>query len=255
MMKRILYCSAAQQRQLAPHLLADISAIVIERRRFNATHDITGFFCFRNGYYLEAIEGPDTTITRLYQDICHNSHHKDVIRLLEEGNLASRYFQNWSLNLSTASSINNHITSFLEQKWPLLQNHNESRLNKIQHFYNADKQKLDISFPRLEKLHNFKLKMLSLPYTNPELPGAHDLLDIYAHLLTHWTSIADLQKIFAFSTGELYQLLYKLYSDNLLSIRKTENYTAIRAQPRVPNTNTIANGFYHQLRSFFLRYA
>lgn len=252
MLKRILYCSAAQQRQPVAYLPTDISTIIIERRHYNATHDVTGFLCFKSGYYLEAIEGPETTITALYQGIRHDNRHKDVITLLEEDDLTSRYFQSWSLKLSSASSDNNHIALFLEQKWPLLKNNDESKLKGFHHFYNSNIQEPDVSFPRLKSLYHFELKMLSLPYTNSDLPGAHDLLDIYAHLLMRWATFAELQNIFALSIDDLYQLLNKLYSDNLLSIRETEHYASIKKKQQV--TNSTPSGFYQQLRSFFLKY-
>lgn len=255
MLKRILYCSTAQG-EWSGHVPTDITPIIIQGRRYNSAHSITGFLCFKSGYYMQAIEGSASAITSLYERICADRRHTEIFTLLVEDSVSSRYFKNWSMKLSNTSNMDDRITQFLDDKWPLLRENNEAQLKRFYYFYNAEKRctSIDNNFPKLEALHKHEFKVSSLPYINHEQSDAHDLLDIYAHLMTHWSSFSELCDQFEFAENNLYQLLYLLHVDKQLMIRKSDLTLTLNGRSK-QSKMAPKSGFYWQLRSFFRRYA
>lgn len=93
---------AAYHRETFLHIF-DVSS------KNNKKLDITGFLCFKNGYFFQFLEGEETAVKQLYTDTCRDKRHKEVT-LLTEGTLQRCQFDDWSmycLNLDTDATGEN----------------------------------------------------------------------------------------------------------------------------------------------------
>lgn len=93
-------------------------------RKNNALHDITGMLLYKDGSFMQVIEGPESAIRQLYRNICRDPLHFDVLTLLEE-ETAARHFSSWSMGFADlsntaqdaeayipASRLNGHLGAF-----------------------------------------------------------------------------------------------------------------------------------------------
>ncbi|MDM7892827.1 BLUF domain-containing protein [Curtobacterium caseinilyticum] len=74
----------------------DLAALLAQSRRANAENDITGVLLFRNGYFLQLLEGPDQAVRAKMDTIKHDDRHTKVTVLTEEL-IEERQFPEWTM--------------------------------------------------------------------------------------------------------------------------------------------------------------
>ncbi|UBQ02802.1 BLUF domain-containing protein [Curtobacterium sp. TXMA1] len=74
----------------------DLAALLAQSRRANAENDITGVLLFRNGYFLQLLEGPDQAVRTKMATIKHDDRHTKVTVLMEEL-IEERQFPEWTM--------------------------------------------------------------------------------------------------------------------------------------------------------------
>ncbi|KTR52350.1 BLUF domain-containing protein [Curtobacterium oceanosedimentum] len=74
----------------------DLAALLAQSRRANAENDITGVLLFRNGYFLQLLEGPDQAVRSKMDTIKHDDRHTKVTVLTEEL-IEERQFPEWTM--------------------------------------------------------------------------------------------------------------------------------------------------------------
>lgn len=62
----------------------------------NVPEDITGMLLYKDGSFMQVMEGPEENVFRLYNRILEDPRHKGIITLLK-GPLEKREFGNWSM--------------------------------------------------------------------------------------------------------------------------------------------------------------
>ena len=62
----------------------------------NRTSDITGLLVAHEGWFLQAVEGPQTAVTALVARIIRDPRHR-CVRVLREGPAEARLFQDWDM--------------------------------------------------------------------------------------------------------------------------------------------------------------
>lgn len=82
---------------------ADLAQLLAQSRRANAENDITGVLLFRNGYFLQLLEGPDQAVRRKMDTIKHDARHTKVTVLLEEV-IEERQFPEWTMGYPAADT-------------------------------------------------------------------------------------------------------------------------------------------------------
>lgn len=88
-------------------------------RDANAQHDITGMLLYKDGSFIQAIEGPPDAIGRLYDNICADQTHHLMIKLIDDP-ISERAFADWSMgfqNLSAGQPAEPGFTEYLKI-WP-----------------------------------------------------------------------------------------------------------------------------------------
>ena len=78
MLVRLLYVS----RALDPNATAATDSILAVAREHNMANGITGILCYGGGIFLQAIEGGRGQVSELYNHICKDTRHKDVVSFI-----------------------------------------------------------------------------------------------------------------------------------------------------------------------------
>ena len=77
-----------------PNLFTDIRE---QAQSNNQHHHITGFLLFKDGKFLQYIEGQKAVCEQLFNTIKQDRRHKDIV-VLDQGQLEKRYYQQWLMN-------------------------------------------------------------------------------------------------------------------------------------------------------------
>jgi hypothetical protein len=75
---------------------ADLAALLAQSRTANERNDVTGMLLFRNGYFLQLLEGPDAAVRAKMATIRTDPRHTKVTMLLEEL-VEERQFPEWTM--------------------------------------------------------------------------------------------------------------------------------------------------------------
>lgn len=88
----LIYVSI-ETRPMTPQ---DITAILEKAREFNAKENITGMLLYRNGYFIQALEGEEDRVRALYDKIKRDERHANVLMIYDKP-IQERSFGNWSM--------------------------------------------------------------------------------------------------------------------------------------------------------------
>ena len=73
-----------------------IKNLLIESKEKNKALSITGLLLFFDGKFLNLLEGEEKKVRDLYDVICKDERHKDVLKL-KEGYIENRFCNDWSM--------------------------------------------------------------------------------------------------------------------------------------------------------------
>ncbi len=90
----------------ATTLLSDeeLGDILHVSRRNNEAADITGMLLYRNGNFIQTLEGPPQAVRETYERIFRDPRHKSVIKILERPTEV-RNFAGWSMGFRNADKL------------------------------------------------------------------------------------------------------------------------------------------------------
>jgi hypothetical protein len=75
---------------------ADLAGLLAQSRTANERNDVTGMLLFRNGYFLQVLEGPDAAVREKMAVIKTDPRHTKVTMLLEDL-VDARQFPDWTM--------------------------------------------------------------------------------------------------------------------------------------------------------------
>lgn len=104
-MRLFLYVSKATE-------LHRLSGILNRAKTNNRHYGITGIMSYKQGFYLQAIEGSDTQVNDLVNNIRQDPRHNDMQTILDV-ETDHRYFTGWAMNLSPLLSRNREFKSMM----------------------------------------------------------------------------------------------------------------------------------------------
>lgn len=91
-----LYSLVYSSSATGPVSVAELRELLDVSRRANGRAGITGLLLYRNGRFVQFLEGPEDDVRALYRRISADPRHSGV-RLLVDGHPQSRTFQDWSM--------------------------------------------------------------------------------------------------------------------------------------------------------------
>lgn len=111
MLVRLLYVS----RLADPSKPEAIDGILAQSREHNPALGITGILCYGGGIFLQAIEGGRGSVSELYNHICKDKRHKDVV-LLDFEEITERRFGGWTMGQVNLAKLNTSIVLKYSEK-------------------------------------------------------------------------------------------------------------------------------------------
>ncbi len=111
MLVRLLYVSRLADASKPEH----IEEILTTSRAHNPALGITGILCYGAGIFLQAIEGGRDAVSELYNHICKDTRHKDVV-LLDFEEISERRFGGWTMGQVNLAKINTSIVLKYSEK-------------------------------------------------------------------------------------------------------------------------------------------
>lgn len=112
MIYQLVYSSTATQ-DFWPD---DLFLLVETSRRKNALRAVTGMLLFREGQFLQLLEGPEREVKSVFEMVRCDPRHRDIKILLSEP-VADRHFPDWTMGferLNEAWSVPPAWTTILE---------------------------------------------------------------------------------------------------------------------------------------------
>jgi len=88
----IAYCSAAMELMSS----ADLAGLLKTSRVNNERAGITGMLLYREGSFIQVMEGPEAAVLALYETILHDRRHRNLIKLAQAP-IAARSFDQWAM--------------------------------------------------------------------------------------------------------------------------------------------------------------
>lgn len=76
--------------------IAELESILFVSRKNNTEADITGMLLYREGSFIQVLEGPKSAVEDTYSIIQKDKRHRNVSKLYES-NIAHRDFPNWAM--------------------------------------------------------------------------------------------------------------------------------------------------------------
>jgi hypothetical protein len=85
---------------IGPPVLDDLRKLSERAAAHNAQQDVTGFLCYSGGLFLQALEGDEHVVNRIYHSrIVTDPMHEDL-RILNVSSVMSREFEAWAMGFA-----------------------------------------------------------------------------------------------------------------------------------------------------------
>jgi hypothetical protein len=75
---------------------SELTELLEKSRVNNAALDISGMLLYKDGNFMQVIEGEEDAVRRLYDKVARDPRHRGLITLLQ-GTLTERQFPGWSM--------------------------------------------------------------------------------------------------------------------------------------------------------------
>ena len=117
-MFQLIYISSARAGTTA----ADCADILAVARRNNGHAGVTGLLLFNGKRFLQALEGPETDVRRIFDTVSADPRHRAVVSLSEKS-IETREFGDWTMayediGKQDAPSLKQLTTSLLDKAGP-----------------------------------------------------------------------------------------------------------------------------------------
>ena len=100
-MFHIIYLSSA----VVPFSQADLQSLLGVSRRNNSALGVTGILLYKDGNFLQVIEGEKAVVDELYSKIARDGRHGGIMTFFRE-EIAEREFPDWSMAFRDLSTGN-----------------------------------------------------------------------------------------------------------------------------------------------------
>ena len=118
MLFHLIYVSTA----IVPMRERDLVQLLKQCRSRNEQHRLTGMLLYKNGHFMQVLEGEEANTEKVFSDIAKDSRHKGVDVLRAEY-IQHRDFPDWTMGFSNIDELDpsttNGFTQFLEKDFRL----------------------------------------------------------------------------------------------------------------------------------------
>ena len=102
---------------LASHEMTDeeLQSLLAVARETNARLGISGMLLYRDGYFIQALEGEEAAVDKLFDKISHDPRHKSVL-VVTKTPIQERSFEQWSMGFNKVDAQElSGFTDFLDK--------------------------------------------------------------------------------------------------------------------------------------------
>lgn len=107
----LLYTLVYVSSAVKPFTEVELLHLLEKSRVSNEMHAITGLLLYRDGNFMQALEGSKAAVMQLYSNIKRDPSHQNIITVVEE-NIESRNFHMWSMGFANIAAKNKNIKGF-----------------------------------------------------------------------------------------------------------------------------------------------
>lgn len=162
-MKCVAYVSRAPIKDRSVRMPAGLSDIVRVSSKHNPELQITGIISYREGQYLQVLEGPYAAVDKLMAKITSDPRHEDIWVFLEK-NVTERSFDNWGVSVFDFVDKGTFFDTFIENNSAVLNGFDELQTKRIQPFFDTKKS----NNASKKDYQGKSLKLLAWPDLNHE---------------------------------------------------------------------------------------
>ena len=108
----VAYVSSAVRR----HTPAELDALLLDARNFNAEVNVSGALLHHDGSFFQYFEGPEDGVGQVYSRIKASRMHHGLIELVI-GPVQQRYFSTWSMGFAEPAAT--ALQSISQASWEL----------------------------------------------------------------------------------------------------------------------------------------
>ena len=139
-MKSITYISKVVARQNGALIPVGLSSILRTARKTNAELNITGIMSYRNGHYIQVLEGGDRAVDQIFSKIATDSRHEQVTMLFES-QISERAFPNWTMKLVESVDKDTNFLDFITNNGDQVSNLDANSRELLTHFHKPTNNK------------------------------------------------------------------------------------------------------------------
>jgi len=99
MLYQLFYSSISAKKMMKSHLYM----ILRQARLNNKLSNVTGLLVFVDGLFLQVLEGEESAVKNIFENIKSDKRHGDI-NILFEGNVKERAFPNWEMAYASPSA-------------------------------------------------------------------------------------------------------------------------------------------------------
>lgn len=132
-MKCIAYVSRVPISERSIRMPTGLLDIVRISREHNPKLQITGIISYRQGQYLQVLEGPKSEVDNLMKKITQDPRQEDLWVFLDMP-IFERSFPNWGVNVFDFVDQGTAFNTFIEKNSAVLNNFDVNQKNRIQSF-------------------------------------------------------------------------------------------------------------------------
>jgi len=143
-MKCIVYISRVADNQSKTLIPPGLSEIFRVSRENNRENGITGMLSCRNGYFIQAIEGPDISVNQLLTKLKSDTRHQGMDVILDLF-IRERYFKKWSMKLVDAVNKDECFDELMQRNSAAVSKLDSSQKQLLGLFYDIKKSPSSVS--------------------------------------------------------------------------------------------------------------
>jgi len=143
-MKCVVYVSDVSANQGGGVVPVGLSGIFRTARTQNINFNITGLLSYKNGRYIQILEGDDDNINQLMANLIGDSRHQNM-KVLMDFRIDDRSFPEHGMKLVTSVKKEQSFIKFVEKYFGRLRRLDSRKRELFGHFYSLDTTRSQVS--------------------------------------------------------------------------------------------------------------
>lgn len=137
MIKCVAYVSRVSTKIAGANIPIGLSQILNSSRKNNKEKGITGVLSYRDGFYIQVLEGSEEAVNSLFSKILADSRHHEVTVILNEA-IEQRSFSGWYMRLLDSVAKDRCFRNFIARYKHVIDDFGDETKSVVSHFLVVD---------------------------------------------------------------------------------------------------------------------